>query len=115
MGLVLAFISLRLATAGGCSEGVIAPAVALARKLKKLSMLDVSIMGVVVVVMSLRNLREKGVIISMGNGLVVLLGAEMCHYAAFHLVNNAAADVAEGDSAEKSTAPTSSDVLSVFV
>merc|ERR1712061_859879 len=70
-------------------------AVAISRKLKKLSMLDVSIMGIVVVVMSLRNLRSKGVIISMRYGLVVMLAAEVCHYLAFHVVSSASKAAAE--------------------
>merc|ERR1712137_1498315 len=53
-------------------------------------MLDVSIMGVVVVVMSLRSLRAKGVIISIQYGLYLLFAAEVCHYLAFWLVGKAA-------------------------
>lgn len=60
---------------------------AVIQKLKKLSMLDVSVMGVIVVVASLKGLRSKGVIISFRWGLLLLFGAEMCHYAAFHFVS----------------------------
>merc|ERR1712151_323455 len=77
----------RLSTKQGDSDGM---AVFVAKKIKKLSMLDVCIMGVVIVVMALRNLRAKGVIISMRWGLVILLAAELCHYAAFHVVCRAA-------------------------
>merc|ERR1712137_1262483 len=52
-------------------------------------MLDVSIMGVVVVVMSLRSLRAKGVIISIQYGLYLLCAAEICHYLVFWLVTKA--------------------------
>lgn len=78
-------------------------AVAISRKLKKLSMLDVSIMGIVVVVMSLRNLRSKGVIISIRYGLGVLLAAEICHYVGFHLVSSNARTPVQEEPAEKRT------------
>jgi len=110
---VLVFASWRLATPGGSFQSVIQPAIAVSRKLKKLSMLDVSIMGVVVVVMSLRNLRSKGVIISMQYGLVVMLAAEMCHYLAFHLVCNAAKTSAE-ETMEKTTDTTNTE-LAIYV
>lgn len=57
-------------------------------KLKKLSMLDVSIMGVLIVVLSLRGMRKKGIVISLGPGTVVLLAAEICHYAISHIVRS---------------------------
>merc|ERR1712217_431519 len=49
----LVVTSIRLSLPGGSTEAVIQPLMSMSRKLKKLSMLDVSIMGVVVVVMSL--------------------------------------------------------------
>jgi len=55
---------------------------AASRKVRKLSMLDVSIMGCVVVTMSLRTMRDQGVIVEMCSGVLYLLGAEACHYAA---------------------------------
>merc|ERR1712060_1033683 len=50
---------------------------------------DVAIMGVVVVVMSLRSLRSKGVIIAARSGLLSLFAAEVCHYFAHYLVTRA--------------------------
>merc|ERR1712137_585115 len=64
-------------------------------------MLDVSIMGVVVVVMSLRSLRAKGVIISIQYGLYFLFAAEVCHYLAFWLVGKAANTLMESDKCGK--------------
>lgn len=55
--------------------------------LKKISMLDVSIMGIIVVVVSLRGMREKGVVIDLGPGSFVLIAAEVCHYAMFRIVH----------------------------
>merc|ERR1712217_638735 len=94
---VLVLAALRLATPGGCPQERIRPLVAMARSIKKLSMLDVSIMGVVVVVMSLKSLRAKGVIISIQYGLFLLFAAEICHYVAFRLVTNAASTLAEDE------------------
>jgi len=51
-------------------------------KVRKLSMLDVSIMGCIVVTMSLKTLRDQGVIVELRSGVLYLLGAELCHYAA---------------------------------
>merc|ERR1712190_228135 len=59
---------------------------AITHRLKNLSMLDVSVMGVIVVVASLRGMRSKGVIISFQWGLLLLFGAEVCHYVVYHLV-----------------------------
>jgi len=94
---VLVIAALRLATPGGCPQERIRPLVAMTRSIKKLSMLDVSIMGVVVVVMSLRSLRAKGVIISIQYGLFLLFAAEICHYLAFRLVTHAASTVTEDE------------------
>jgi len=54
--------------------------------LNKLSMLDVSIVGVVIVVLSGSVYRKNGVILSMRLGLLVLFVAEACHYAAYFMV-----------------------------
>merc|ERR1712039_531627 len=92
---VLVLAAIRLATPGGCLAANVRPILSLSQKIKKLSMLDVSIMGVVVVVMSLRSLRAKGVIISIQYGRFLLFAAEICHYLAFHLVTNAASTLPE--------------------
>lgn len=48
---------------------------------RKLSMLDVSIMGVVIVVLALSSLRTTGAIVSIGPGIWPLIAAELSHYA----------------------------------
>lgn len=58
--------------------------------LRKLSMLDVAIMGVMVVVVTLSDLRKRGVIVTTRPGLLLLIGAEVCHYVVFFLVTSAA-------------------------
>jgi len=57
--------------------------------LKKLSMLDVTIMGVVVVTLCMAMYRDKGVIVFMGHGLWLLLGAEIIHYFCYYAVKGA--------------------------
>jgi len=84
--LLLVLASL-LHSCGGAMSGKAHTILAVIQKLKKLSMLDVSVMGVVVVVASLKGMRSKGVIISFRWGLLLLFGAEVCHYAAFYLVS----------------------------
>ncbi|CAE8656606.1 unnamed protein product [Polarella glacialis] len=54
--------------------------------LKNTSMLDGYIVGVAVVVFSGKIYEAEGLILGMENGLALLLGAELCHYAAFFLV-----------------------------
>jgi len=53
----------------------------LCRTLGKLSMLDVSTMGVVIIVLALSNLRAKGTVVALGPGVGLLIGAELCRYA----------------------------------
>lgn len=77
-------------------------AVALARKLKELSMLDVAVMGVVVVVVVLVEMRKKGLVISMDWGLLALLLAELCHYVTFYVVTGAAAASSASELAQDS-------------
>jgi len=98
---VLVLAAIRLATPGGCPQERVQPILAISRKMKKLSMLDVSVMGVVVVVMSLRSLRAKGVIISIQYGLYLLFAAEMCHYLVFWLVTKAGNTLMETDKSGK--------------
>eukprot|EP00449_Zooxanthella_nutricula_P041679 CAMPEP_0198613610 /NCGR_PEP_ID=MMETSP1462-20131121/158479_1 /TAXON_ID=1333877 /ORGANISM="Brandtodinium nutriculum, Strain RCC3387" /LENGTH=413 /DNA_ID=CAMNT_0044345411 /DNA_START=10 /DNA_END=1252 /DNA_ORIENTATION=- len=59
------------------------------RKIRKLAMLDVSIMGCFVVTMSLRSMRSNGVIVELCGGVGFLLGAELCHYAAAFVARRA--------------------------
>jgi len=76
----------------------------IAKVLKKLSMLDVAIMGVVVVCFSAQIYKKNGVIVSTRGGLLVLLGAELAHYAIYYLVacsaHVASSDVDQEESPE---------------
>merc|ERR1712113_281236 len=90
LDMIVLFIAAAQLYAGSAHERL-QPTIAIARVLKKISMLDVAIMGVVVVVMGLKDFRAKGVIISAEQGLLVLLGAELFHYIAFYVVTAAAA------------------------
>lgn len=66
--------------------GVPRRAMAFSRVLGKLSMLDVSIMGTVVIVLSLSNMKKNGVSLSLNYGTLALFGAEVCHYTTSHIV-----------------------------
>jgi len=85
-------------------------ALATSRVLRKLSMLDVAIMGVVVIVLSMQGMKRNGVILSMREGIPVLAGAKVCHFLASSIVervrdsSDKLNDVAtEGSSSEVST------------
>merc|ERR1711976_883049 len=108
---MLVVTSLRLSLPGGSTEAFIQPMMTMSAKLKKLSMLDVSIMGVVVVVMSLRNLRAKGVIISIRYGLVVMMAAEVCHYLAFYVVSRDSKAAAEDKMSKEKEASSGAEVV----
>lgn len=69
-------------------------AMAAAHVLRKLSMLDVCIVGVLVVVQSGSIYKGEGVILGIRKGLFALVGAELCHYAAYYLIKAAVEDVA---------------------
>ncbi|CAE7669379.1 unnamed protein product, partial [Symbiodinium necroappetens] len=56
--------------------------VKLSRRLRKLAMLDVLLLGVIVVVLSASIYRSQGMVLFPGWGLLVLTGAELAHYAA---------------------------------
>jgi len=73
---------------GACPAGDAEPLrlVRIARVLKKLSFLDVTVVGIVVVVVGGQAYRVHGLILSMEAGLLPLLGAEVCHYLAYYLV-----------------------------
>jgi len=60
------------------------------RLLKKCSMLDVLIMGVVITVLSGSIYRSRGMILSMRWGLLMALGAEICHYIMYFIVTSSA-------------------------
>jgi len=73
-------------------------AMAASRVLRKVSMLDVSLMGTVVIVLSLANMKQNGVILSLNLGALALLGAEVCHYLTSWVVRQMreAAEMCEG-------------------
>lgn len=54
---------------------------ALTQRVGKLTMLDVSVFGCIVVVASLTSMREGGIIVELRAGTWLLLGAEVCRYA----------------------------------
>lgn len=86
-------------------------AVRLSRTLGKLSMLDVSMMGVVVIVLALTNLRAKGTVVALGPGIGPLIGAELCRYALGFIAEPrvAAADMAPIVKGGSSPSPCSQD------
>jgi len=57
--------------------------------LKKLSFLDVAVVGVVVVVLSGAAYRKSGLVLKLDWGLLLLTAAELCHYVAYYLVVHA--------------------------
>jgi len=71
------------------------PALAVSRVLGKMSMLDVSIRGVVVIVLSMVSMRDSGVILSIQKGIPLLIGAEICRYLAAFLVSRAHTSLVE--------------------
>mmetsp|Transcript_62146 Transcript_62146/g.85838 ORF Transcript_62146/g.85838 Transcript_62146/m.85838 type:complete len:497 (-) Transcript_62146:300-1790(-) len=87
--------------------------VTLARVLKKLSFLDVAIVGVLVIVAGGQAYRIQGLILSLEAGLIPLIMAESCHYLAYHLVTTAASPscaarsikLAQSKSAEEQEGP----------
>lgn len=105
---IAVFLRLGLQTAG-----LIAASVAL----KKLSMLDVLIMGVIVVSQCMSMYQKDGIFVTSQNGLYMLTCAEMLHYLAFFLVTCAPerlkpdpeySNIAEGS--QEMTAPLQDDV-----
>jgi len=62
-------------------------AMAVSRKLKKLGMLDVTILGIIIVVASGTVYKKQGLILAFQPGLLGLMGAEVLHYAMYFLVN----------------------------
>eukprot|EP00928_Gymnodinium_smaydae_P029659 TRINITY_DN22279_c0_g1_i1.p1 TRINITY_DN22279_c0_g1~~TRINITY_DN22279_c0_g1_i1.p1 ORF type:complete len:498 (+),score=114.60 TRINITY_DN22279_c0_g1_i1:99-1592(+) len=56
--------------------------------LRKLAMLDVSVMGVLVIVLSMQDLRERGILVVVRWGIFMLLAAEVCHYFTIFMVDS---------------------------
>lgn len=65
---------------------------AISRVLGKLSMLDVSLFGVVIGVLSLQSVREDGLILELGPGMVLLFAAVVCLYVVKYLVSRQCQD-----------------------
>lgn len=85
---VVDVLALLYATYGRPTERCGGP-LAVSHVLSKLCMLDVSTMGVLVVVASMQNMREKGVVLAAQPGALALLAAEFCHYAMAFLAHGA--------------------------
>ncbi|CAE8589486.1 unnamed protein product [Polarella glacialis] len=60
--------------------------------LRKVSMLDVFLVGVLIVVTSGSIYAKQGVVLGFGPGIWILFGAEACHYATYYLVALAVAN-----------------------
>jgi len=95
--LALLLSACRLRSSSG-HAGTSDAATSAARILGKLSMLDVSVVGIVVVVLSMTSMRHSGVIVSMREGVLFLLLAVLCRYAASFAVRRA---LAAGRSSEE--------------
>merc|ERR1712113_1202428 len=67
-------------------------ALAAANAVSKLCMLDVSIMGAAVVTCAMSDLRKDGVVVSLSDGIVPLLAAELCRYTIAHITRSVAQD-----------------------
>jgi len=65
-------------------------AMAVSHVLKKLSMMDVALVGIALVVSCGSVYKKNGTALYFRWGLVVLLGAEACHYLAYFLVTRTA-------------------------
>mmetsp|Transcript_101172 Transcript_101172/g.326555 ORF Transcript_101172/g.326555 Transcript_101172/m.326555 type:complete len:449 (-) Transcript_101172:37-1383(-) len=89
MGLLTAVAWLRYVDSGLAGQKADS-LLAAAHVLKKLSMLDVSIVGIMLVALSMGVYRSDGVILSLRWGLYALLGAELLHYGTYHLVSRSA-------------------------
>jgi len=73
----------------GLASSTLSSVMAVSRRLRKLSMLDVAVTGIAIVVLALQSFREKGIILSIKWGWLALLGAVVCHYLMALLVSRA--------------------------
>jgi len=92
--LIAAALRLRCTSDGGVKvsspqEVAPCPLLATARVLRKLSMLDVAIMGVYVITFCLTIYKKHGIIVSTGPGLPFLLAAEVLHIVIYWSVSDA--------------------------
>merc|ERR1711957_151791 len=65
-------------------------AMAVSHVLKKLSMMDVALVGITIVVCCGNVYKKQGIALYARGGLLLLYGAELCHYLAHFLVMSAA-------------------------
>eukprot|EP00928_Gymnodinium_smaydae_P099353 TRINITY_DN9453_c0_g1_i6.p1 TRINITY_DN9453_c0_g1~~TRINITY_DN9453_c0_g1_i6.p1 ORF type:complete len:498 (+),score=69.25 TRINITY_DN9453_c0_g1_i6:42-1496(+) len=65
------------------------PVLAAGRVMRKLCMLDVSVVGILVIVLAMQNLRGKGITVSVKWGIAPLCGAVVCQYLATFLIKRA--------------------------
>ena len=63
--------------------------IAIARISRKLSMLDVAMVGVYLVTVCMSMYAKYGVVVSLERGMLILLGAEFVHALTYHLVDSA--------------------------
>ena len=61
----------------------------MARVLRKLSMMDVAMVGVYLVTVCMSMYAKYGVVVSLEHGMIILLAAEIVHAAAYHVVESA--------------------------
>ena len=61
----------------------------IARVARKLSMLDVAMVGVYLVTVCMSMYAKYGVVVSLEHGMLILLGAEFLHALTYHLVESA--------------------------
>lgn len=75
----------------GCGPGLLGPCpfMSTASVLRKLSMLDVSLMGVLVMCFSLQMYKKDGIVVDWEKGLLVLGAAESIHTLTYFLVSSA--------------------------
>eukprot|EP00439_Symbiodinium_sp_Y106_P058069 s1809_g8.t1 len=63
--------------------------ITIARTARKLSMLDVAMVGVYLVTVCMSMYAKYGVVVSLEHGMLILLGAELVHALTYHLVDSA--------------------------
>eukprot|EP00928_Gymnodinium_smaydae_P099349 TRINITY_DN9453_c0_g1_i2.p1 TRINITY_DN9453_c0_g1~~TRINITY_DN9453_c0_g1_i2.p1 ORF type:complete len:493 (+),score=67.67 TRINITY_DN9453_c0_g1_i2:30-1481(+) len=74
-----------------CSKGAVVAkrTMAAGRVMRKLCMLDVSVVGILIIVLAMQNLRSKGITVSVELGMAPLCGAVACQYLTTFLVHRA--------------------------
>jgi len=85
-------------------------AMTVSRKLKKLGMLDVTILGIIIVVASGTVYKKQGLILAFRPGLLGLIGAEVAHYATYFLVDRLACNPTTKSLEEKADCEIGNDI-----